>query len=167
MVECKCGCGSLISAYDDHGRRIRFANGHFTVVLQKKGNKLENRMSELLKEANIFQHFSQQAPIFGGVADFLSWKLKIIIETDGCFWHACPIHYKRNSLLYEAQYRVIQHDRRFNETAKKHNFTVVRIWEHEVKEEPYAVLEKILTIIDKRDNINWQNTENSNNLRIP
>lgn len=65
--------------------------------------------------------------------DFLISDTSIIVEMDGDFWHSLPEHVAR--------------DAKFDETAKAHGYTVVRIRESDVKYNKDIFNERILPLI--------------------
>ena len=76
---------------------------------------------------------------------FLGKKLAVFI--DGCFWHKCPICYKKpasnteyweNKIVYN-----LEKDERINAELNEMGWTVIRLWEHEVNKDINACLKKI------------------------
>ena len=78
-------------------------------------------------------------------------KDNLALFIDGCFWHGCPAHYRRpmrneqywNPKLERNQAR----DARNKSQLESNGWTVLRIWEHEVREELDKVTELILELI--------------------
>jgi DNA mismatch endonuclease, patch repair protein len=77
---------------------------------------------------------------------------KIAIFVDGCFWHSCPIHShapksNRQYWLQKLE-RNVQRDRLKEERLRSENWTIVRVWEHDLKtaEDITGVAEKILAL---------------------
>lgn len=66
---------------------------------------------------------------------FTRWKLAIFV--DGCFWHACPICYRRpktNTEYWDTKIeRNIQRDAKVNKILRDSGWKVLRFWEHEIK----------------------------------
>jgi DNA mismatch endonuclease (patch repair protein) len=74
-----------------------------------------------------------------GKPDFIFPRQNIAIFTDGCFWHSCPKHsntpvinseYWKKKLEYNRQ-----RDKTVNRELRKQGWNVIRIWEHELKNE--------------------------------
>src|SRR5262249_22357914 len=66
---------------------------------------------------------------------------------DGCFWHGCPEHYvfprtRREFWLAKLQVNVERDQRQLRNLAAA-GWTAVRVWEHEVYEQPERVLSLI------------------------
>lgn len=76
-------------------------------------------------------------PAIFGKPDFGSKKKKIAVFIDGCFWHCCPKHHrmpKSNVGFWgEKFHRNKARDHKVNRELKKQGYSVVRIWEHDLK----------------------------------
>jgi DNA mismatch endonuclease (patch repair protein) len=75
----------------------------------------------------------------------------VAIFVDGCFWHGCPVHGRKapwtgpNAALWEQKMRRnAERDRRSTQIAEEQGWTVLRIWECEVRADPRRVAEQIL-----------------------
>jgi len=99
-----------------------------------KGNKVKHRMH----------------PSISGNPDALIGD-KTVLFIDGCFWHGCPHHGhipKSNTGYWRP--KIQQNIRRDKECVKalKHmGYDVLRVWEHEIKKNPIAVIEKLNFIV--------------------
>jgi DNA mismatch endonuclease, patch repair protein len=82
-----------------------------------------------------------------GNPDFVFPKAKLVIFVDGCFWHACPKcshRPKSNRQYWDAKIqRNIARDKRTRMRLRRAGWSVLRIWEHELKENPRACIAKI------------------------
>lgn len=76
---------------------------------------------------------------------------KLAIFVDGCFWHGCPIHFrepKSNQAYWLPKIkRNIERDSATNDQLKTEGWTVIRFWEHELKEID-RIVEQINRIIN-------------------
>ncbi len=88
-----------------------------------------------------------------GHPDFVFLDRKIAIFVDGCFWHG---HDCRNTRPADnADYwnikrqRNIEHDKEVTEAFEKRGWTVIRIWECELKKKNAELLDVKLKIIGK------------------
>ena len=76
--------------------------------------------------------------------DFVFQKLKVALFVDGCFWHGCPKHAtwpKTRAAFWLA--KIVGNkarDRRVNSALRKRGWTVVRVWEHELRRRDEAKL---------------------------
>lgn len=72
-----------------------------------------------------------------GRPDFFFSKQKVAIFVDGCFWHGCPKHGQRPSTNREFWEKKIQRniyrDKRTASLLETSGWTVLRFWEHQVK----------------------------------
>lgn len=82
-----------------------------------------------------------------GNPDILFPRKKLVIFVDGCFWHGCPTCYRRpksNEKYWDHKLiKNIARDRIVEEQLLKSGFRCIRIWEHEVKENVKAIVDKI------------------------
>ena len=62
---------------------------------------------------------------------------KLGVFVDGCYWHCCPIHGhipKSNSRYWlEKLRRNKTRDLKVNSTLKADGWTIIRLWEHDIK----------------------------------
>ena len=71
---------------------------------------------------------------------------------DGCFWHSCPVHGRKtpftgpNAALWEQKMeRNRRNDERSTALAAALGWTVWRVWECDVRDDPHAVARRLLT----------------------
>lgn len=80
-------------------------------------------------------------------ADIVFTRARLAVFIDGCFWHGCPVHYKRPGInrdywdLKVARNR--ERDVETNESLIANGWHVLRIWEHEAVADPDAVVDRI------------------------
>ena len=84
-----------------------------------------------------------------GKPDIVFTKKKIAIFIDGCFWHKCPVCFQEPETRKEFWMKKIQsnidRDKKVDEKLKNDGWTVIRIWEHEIRKEPENAVKKIIT----------------------
>lgn len=84
----------------------------------------------------------------GGRADLVVAAKKLALFIDGCFWHGCPEHYvrprSRNAFWDNKLRENVDRDRRQTLALEAQGWRVVRVWEHEVSEQPKAVVDHVL-----------------------
>lgn len=90
---------------------------------------------------------------FPGKPDIVFTKKKIAIFIDGCFWHKCPVCFQEPETHKEFWMKKIEsninRDKNVNDNLKKEGWTVIRIWEHEIRKEPERVVENVRRILDE------------------
>lgn len=106
------------------------------------------RPEALLGEAlSSFPH-SVNTKIEGARADIVIEATHTAVFIDGCFWHGCPDHYVRprsNAEFWANKLTEnIGRDRRQTLHLEAHGWRVVRLWEHEVFEDPTAAAGTVL-----------------------
>jgi DNA mismatch endonuclease (patch repair protein) len=121
-------------------------------VRSKNNKSTELELIKFFKENNI-TGWKRNYPVKGH-PDFVFLDKKIAIFVDGCFWHG---HDCRNTRPSDnAEYwrkkreRNIKHDKEITELFEKRGWTVIRIWECELKRKNrFALANKLNTF--KRD----------------
>jgi len=86
-----------------------------------------------------------------GKPDIVFIKKKIAIFIDGCFWHKCPICFQEPETRKEFWMKKIQsnidRDKKVDDQLTNDGWTVIRIWEHEIKKEPENAVKKIIALL--------------------
>lgn len=122
--------------------------------VRSKGNKSTEIKLIHFFEENGIKGWKRNYPVKGH-PDFVFLKQKIAVFVDGCFWHG---HDCRNTRPADNQEywkkkreRNIQHDFEITELFKKRGWTVIRIWECELKKENIGILIKKLEPLRQKD----------------
>jgi len=115
-------------------------------VKSKKNKSTELRLIEVFKENGITGWRRNYA--VKGHPDFVFPKQKIAVFVDGCFWHG---HDCRNTRPADHQdywqkkrERNIKHDQEITAMFEARGWTVLRIWECELKKKNEATLKERL-----------------------
>jgi DNA mismatch endonuclease, patch repair protein len=86
-----------------------------------------------------------------GKPDIVFTKKKIAIFVDGCFWHKCPVCFQEPETRKEFWMKKIQSNveraKKVNEQLRIDGWTVIRIWEHEIRKDPEMVIRKIIVCL--------------------
>jgi len=89
-----------------------------------------------------------------GRPDLYFSKEKIVVFVDGCFWHKCPSCYiepKSNAQYWIRKIKGnLQRDKALNIKLKKAGYYVIRLWEHDLKENMDKGITRITNVIAKR-----------------
>lgn len=82
-----------------------------------------------------------------GTPDISFPKLKIVVFLDSCYWHGCPIHFKmpktNTSFWSQKINRNIERDNEISSHYLEEGWTLLRFWEHEVKNDLEMVVKTI------------------------
>lgn len=112
--------------------------------VRSKGNKsTELKLIEVFKINGIRgwrRHYKVK-----GHPDFVFINSRIAVFVDGCFWHGHDCRNTRpsdNAVYWEKKrQRNIEHDQEVTAMFEKRGWTVIRIWECELKKKNYEVLQ--------------------------
>lgn len=116
----------------------------------KSVSKLEDKISKALWKKGL--RFRRNVRSLYGNPDFAIKKYKTVIFIDSCFWHSCPLHGnkpKNNFNFWEKKLqRNIERDKEVTSHYQKENWYILRIWEHELKEDFDKTIIKIANFIE-------------------
>ena len=133
----------------ENRERARILREH--IIIPVKDNKLERKVQNLLDEQGIY--YRKHEPIRGQPDIFIpapegyeAFTKGLAIFIDGCAFHACPIHKKRAfKAMYDAEKRT--HDVRVTNNLMDKGYHAVRVWEHDVNDPNFDLLEHITQIL--------------------
>lgn len=115
-------------------------------VRSKNNKSTELKLIQIFKENNI--HGWRRNYKVKGHPDFVFLSRKIAIFVDGCFWHGhdCRNTKPKDNQEYwdKKRERNMKHDKEITEYFENRGWTVIRIWECELKNK--KVLEKLKCI---------------------
>ncbi|WHX41180.1 very short patch repair endonuclease [Mesobacillus sp. AQ2] len=119
----------------------------------KSVSMMENTITKELWREGV--RFRRNVKDLKGKPDIAIKKYKIVIFIDSCFWHACPLHGnmpKTNTDFWKKKLeRNTNRDKEITDYYIKNGWSVMRIWEHEVKKDFNKVIENIISFIgDKK-----------------
>lgn len=74
-----------------------------------------------------------------GSPDVIFPASRLAVFVDGCFWHGCPVHYTEPEDNREFWQKKLQtnrnRDQKVNEQLRAEGWTVLRLWEHELRKD--------------------------------
>ena len=118
--------------------------------------------------AQRFRGWRCQALELPGKPDFVFDKERVAIFVDGCFWHGCPQCFrmpKTNETYWRRKIsRNIERDRQVSEELAALGWQVVRIWEHEIQQEPLRVIQHIRKDLESAKQAFQTSNPNRSNL---
>lgn len=107
-------------------------------AIRSKGTKPEERLGVLLgamfPRRKIVPH-----PDITGKPDFAIPSLKLMLFADGCYWHGCPKHGRipedNRSYWGPKLEKNKARDRRVRRELRGRGYVVVRVWDHDLKDD--------------------------------
>lgn len=117
--------------------------------IRSLNTKSELILAKAFRKQKIY--FTRNVKIITGKPDFVFRKKKIAVFVDSDFWHGHPkrcIMPKSNKTYWNKKIkRNRQRDKKVNKELKKAGWKVVRIWEHDIKNNLTRNLNKILKVV--------------------
>ncbi|MGG2482818.1 very short patch repair endonuclease [Brevibacillus borstelensis] len=124
-------------------------------AVKGKNTLLESKVTKELWHKGL--RFRKNVKSLTGKPDVAIKKYKIVMFIDSCFWHGCPLHCKipKSNVEYWTSkiQRNIQRDLEVNEYYKKIGWNVIRIWEHELKNDFQGTIDKIVLKIKEKTQV--------------
>lgn len=116
-------------------------------AIRSRGNKTtEAELASLFRRNKIVGWRRHHRKIYGS-PDFIFPKAKLAVFADGCFWHGCKKHCimpKSNKDYWSKKIaRNKARDRKVNAFYGAKGWKVLRIWEHDLREQPTKLVRKI------------------------
>lgn len=119
--------------------------------VRQKGTKPELELRRILWAKGLRYRLNRRLP---GKPDLVFVGPRVVVFVDGCFWHACPVHGTipaTNSEFWKKKISGnVDRDRRVSEELRADGWVVVRVWEHEVKNDLVRVARRILRLVKAR-----------------
>jgi DNA mismatch endonuclease, patch repair protein len=82
-----------------------------------------------------------------GAPDIAIKKYHFVVFIDSCFWHGCPVHFRLPETNREYWQTKIEKTRErdvdTNEYYASHDWTIVRVWEHDLRYDKQRVMDAI------------------------
>lgn len=112
-----------------------------------KGNKsTELRLQMALVRAGVTGWIVRPKGLDGN-PDFYFPENKLYVFVDGCFWHGCPkcghIPYKNRAFWKAKIERNSERDKRITRTIRAKGNKVIRLWEHQLKDDLEGCVNKL------------------------
>lgn len=118
--------------------------------IRSKGTKPERIMAKKLKERGIY--FTQHVKKVIGKPDITFLRKKIAVFIDSDFWHKHQENFqmpKSNREYWEKKInRNVERDKEVNKALKENGWTVIRIWESDIKENADKCVERIISVVE-------------------
>lgn len=122
------------------------------IAIRSSNTKIENLVCKALWAKGI--RFRKNVKDLPGKPDIAIKKYKIAIFLDSCFWHKCPFHFKdpKSNIEYwgpkiEAN---VKRDNKINRHYQENGWNLLRIWEHEIKNNFNVSINSIFEFIERQ-----------------
>lgn len=123
--------------------------------IRSTGSRIEKIMLAAIRKAGLKGYRRHASDAFGK-PDF-SWKeQKIAVFCDSAFWHGYRWGKKfKDSFKVRKQFWInkiesnIKRDKKVNRELKKEGWTVLRFWEHQIKNKPAYCIKRIADALSK------------------
>ncbi|ESU33410.1 DNA glycosylase [Bacillus sp. 17376] len=116
----------------------------------KAVSKLESLVTQELWKKGF--RFRRNVRGMVGTPDIAIKKYKVVIFIDSCFWHFCPIHGrmpKSNIDFWKKKLeRNQERDKEHTQFYLQKGWHILRIWEHEIRQDFDKTIEIIATFIE-------------------
>lgn len=116
--------------------------------IRGKGTGPERRLAALLIEVGL--SWEEHAPDLPGRPDFVFRERRVAVFVDGDFWHGWrfPVWRDKLSEAWEAKIEATRRrDARNFRRLRRQGWRVVRIWEHQLKVDPQACMQRVLVAV--------------------
>lgn len=137
--------------------RLSLTNGRFEYLTPKrsrimssipgKNNKSTERRLHMAIVRNSIGGFTLHPQEVAGKPDIYFEKERLAVFVDGCFWHGCQRcgHLPKSNTKFWALkiQRNKERDRLTSKTLASAGTGVLRFWEHELKEDLHACVERV------------------------
>ena len=118
-------------------------------MIKEKNSNIEREFATLLRYLDI--KYKSHPKLLPGKPDFRLVNQEIVIFIDSCFWHGCRHHGsfpKSNKHFWKQKItRNKERDQEINREYKKMGWRVIRIWEHNLKQQDFK--NKIIDLFKK------------------
>lgn len=116
--------------------------------IRGKNTKIEVMFRKALWRKGLRYRLKTNLP---GKPDIVLSSYKIVIFIDGCFWHGCAQHQNIPATNREFWVRKLnrnkERDIEVNKILRAEGWTVIRIWEHEVKKNPEGAIKRVFDFL--------------------
>lgn len=121
--------------------------------IRSKGTKFENDFLESLK-LKTRKRFQTNVNDLKGKPDIVFKKYKVCVFLDSDYWHGWQYprwkHLLKNDFWRNKIEANRKRDQRTSSVLRRQNWTVIRIWEHNIKKNPHKEIDRILKFIDQK-----------------
>lgn len=123
--------------------------------IRSKETIIEMRVRSELRRRGL--RFRKNVPNMIGKPDIVFPSSKVAVFLDSCFWHQCPYH--ANLPLIRRKYWIPKLERNkerakeVNRQIRKKGWTVLRFWEHQIKNHFDECINKVAKVVKSRETL--------------
>lgn len=110
--------------------------------MDKKPTSPEILFAQILKELKI--EYRTQEIVGGKIFDFYIPSKNMLVETDGCYWHAKDVETKDMSKM---QKKTVNNDKKKDVIAKGFGYLIERVWEDDLENDYENVKLKFASLL--------------------
>ena len=133
-------------------RESRETRSRIMSSIKSSGTGIEKAIAKILVDLNL--EFEEHPHDIFGKPDFVMRSSKIAIFCDGDFWHGfnmktnprLDIKNNREFWIRKIRFNIIR-DSKVNKTLASSGWRVIRLWEHDIRDEPNKCRETILATV--------------------
>ena len=117
--------------------------------IRSKNTSIDRRMREMLSDARL--KFVMYPDLYGK-PDFQVGK-KVLVFCDGDFWHGYKYAEKKRPAKKYWREKIegnMRRDRKVSRKLRRNGWSVLRIWEHDIKRKPETCKRKIMRKVAER-----------------
>ena len=117
--------------------------------IRSKNTSIDRKMREMLSEAGA--RFEMYPDLFGS-PDFQVGR-NVLVFCDGDFWHGYRYAEKKRPAKKYWREKIegnMRRDRKVSRRLRRDGWSVLRIWEHDIKKKPEKCMQKILRKLQAR-----------------
>lgn len=114
--------------------------------IKSKDTKIEIKFRKAIWKAGF--RYRKNPKEYFGKPDLVLKKYKTVIFIDSCFWHGCKKHCRlpstRQNYWIPKIERNKERDKEVNKHYKKLKWKIIRVWEHELRENMETIMKNII-----------------------
>ena len=117
--------------------------------IRSKNTSIDRKMRDMLSETGV--RFEMYPDLFGS-PDFQVGK-RVLVFCDGDFWHGYRYAEKKRPAKKYWREKIegnMRRDRKVSRRLRRDGWSVLRIWEHDIKKKPEKCMGKILSKLQAR-----------------
>jgi DNA mismatch endonuclease, patch repair protein len=119
--------------------------------VKSKDTSLERKVRSALHKRGLRYRLYYDLP---GKPDIVFVRARVVVFIDSCFWHGCPKHLRMpqsNREYWEKKIGGnIARDNQNNEQYEQSGWFLIRIWEHELKEDFAGSISRIEILVQSK-----------------